>query len=96
MSEDHDRPLTIDQSGPRSLAPRLFELSRRVEDVLVAQHQLTHWLKPDHPPFTSTLAVGMQHYGGPGAQYDLWAMCRAVHHLDRCFSTPLIPAEPSP
>jgi hypothetical protein len=67
------------EQGTHALTP---ELSRAIDDVLVAGHSQRHWLKAGHPPFESSLAEGMAHYGSlPGAAFDLWTMCRAIEKL---------------
>lgn len=64
------------------LAPRLSDLSRAIDNALVAGAGQRVWLKVGHPPLTASMAEGLAHYGGmPGAAFDLWVMCKRLEEL---------------
>lgn len=63
-----------------TLDRKLPALVRAIDGVLIAGHHQRHWLRPDHPPFSVTMAEGLAHYGS-GAAFDLWVVSRAIETL---------------
>jgi hypothetical protein len=69
------RPRTRDE-----FLAEFLNLTRCIDNVLVAHHGLRQSLKAPHPPFHVSMTAALKHYG-PGPVFHLWCECKAVEEL---------------